>query len=358
MRKMLFIFNYPSGGVETLSRQRSLALAPYKIKFDLLYSSTGPGLQNIKNESAFVITDPEERKKLVMEGNYEAIIVCSTFTDLELIRNYGYNGILIYEIQGLGSIPEAKIFLKQLAKPYINSYATAILTPQTPHLVKITGTEFPNKRKYHFHNGINTIQFTYTNPAKESDPIIGWVGRIEPNKNWREFIQIYLQLVSDNPSLKAWFFLDSTIFLSDDMEEFKGLLQTNPSLQNGQVFYDVPHEQMPNYYSRIASSGGFLCSTTITEGFGYALLEAMCCLCPILTTNSDGISSFAFHNRTGQVYQQGNIQKAVIEGQNLLHNKRHRKFITERAVHYVKEHFSLQKYAYKFLAMITELKGI
>lgn len=358
MRKMLFVYNYPSGGVETLARQRSMALAPYKIKFDLLYSSTGPGLQNITNEAAFVITDPSERQKMVMEGNYEAIIVCSTYTDLEVIRNYGYTGILIYEIQGLGSIPEAKVFLQQLAKPYIDLYADAILTPQTPHLITITNREFPNKRKYHFHNGINTIQFTYTNPVKEPDPIIGWVGRIEPHKNWREFIQIYLHLVPNNPRLRAWFFLDSTIFLPADMKEFKELLETNPSLKNCQIFYNIPHEQMPTYYSRIASSGGFLCSTTITEGFGYALLEAMCCLCPILTTNSDGISSFAFHNRTGQIYQQGDIQKAVLEGQNLLHNERHRKLITQRAVHYVKEHFSLQKYANKFLAMITELKRI
>ena len=352
---MLFLFNYPSGGVETLSRQRSLALAPYGIHFDLLYSTPGPGLQNITNDSAFVLSNLDERKKMIMEGNYEAIIVCSTFTDLEAIRSFGYEGILIYEVQGLGSIAEAKDFLRKLAKPYIDSYATAILTPQTPHLMALTRKVFPQKRKYHFHNGIDTVQFTNTRPPVESNPIIGWVGRIEHNKNWREFIQIYSQLVSENSNLHAWFFLDSIVFNPEDMAEFKELLNTNPSMKNCHVFYDIPHAQMPDYYSKIASSGGFLCSTTITEGFGYAILEAMCCECPILTTNSDGISSFVFHNRTGQIYQQGDIQKALSEAQKILYKDLHRQVITRRAVHYVKEHFSLQKYAKKFLAMISEL---
>ena len=359
MKKMLFVFNYPSGGVETLSRQRSSALAPHNIQFDLLYSTAGPGLQNINNESTYVLSNKEDRKKLILEGNYEAIIVCSNHQDLEIIRSFGYDGILIYEIQGLGPIMDTQSYLKHEAKPNINSYANAILTPHTPHLMTITRREFPNKHRYHFNNCINYQQFTNSQPPKEPYPIIGWVGRIEPNKNWREFIHIYMKLVQSNPELRAWMFLDSKSYYPEDaMKIFKELLKKNSSLKNCHAFYDIPHNQMPDYYSRIAGSGGFLCSTTITEGFGYALLEAMCCECPILTTNSDGISSFTFHNRTGQIYQQGDIKKAVMEAQNLLHNEQHRQLITKKAVRYVRNHFSPQKYARKFLAMMSELESV
>ena len=358
VNKMLFIFNYPSGGVETLARQRSKALKPFNIQFDLLYSMEGPGLQNIKDTNIFIKSTDEEVKQLINEGNYDAIIVCSDFFMLEKIRGFGYTGMLIYEVQGLGPIENADYWLSTVAKPYIEQYATAILTPITPHLIKFSTDYYPSKPKFHFHNGLDTNLFKLnTDIPHETPPIVAWVGRIEKNKNWHEFILITKSLIRLHPQLRVWMFLDSIQHEEEEMVKFRKQLERKILSDNLTLMYDIPHDEMATYYSRIAQSFGFLCSTSITEGFGYAILEAMSCKCPVLTTNSDGISSFVHHNRTGKVYHLGHTAEALVHAKDLLGNHALRIQLTENAANYVQSNFSLEQYGHNFVQMINALKN-
>lgn len=355
---MLFIFNYPSGGVETLARQRYKALKPFNIHFDFLYFMEGPGLQNIKETNIFIKPTDEAIKQHINENNYEAIIVCSDFYMLEKIRQFGYTGILIYEVQGLGPINNAEYWLSTMAKPYIDQYATAILTPITPHLVKYSTEYYPGKLRFHYHNGLDIDQFQLKNEIpNEHSPIVAWVGRIEKNKNWKEFISISKSLIRIHPKLRIWMFLDSIQFEEEEMISFRKKLEKKVLSDNLTLFYDIPHDEMANYYSRIAKSLGFLCSTSITEGFGYAILEAMSCKCPVLTTNSDGISSFVHHNQTGKVYTQGRVAEALIHAKDLLGNHTLRNQLTNHASHHVQSHFSLEQYGRNFVQMIEAIKN-
>ncbi|MGP3783850.1 hypothetical protein [Paenibacillus sp. 1A_MP2] len=46
----------------------------------------------------------------------------------------------------------------------------------------------------------------------------------------------------------------------------------------------------------------------------------MSCGCPVLSTDSDGVRSFITHNRTGKFYPIGNVNAAVSEAVDLMHN--------------------------------------
>ena len=133
---ILFVYYYPSGGVETLARQRSYALKKHGIEFDFLYYKQGPGIQNIDMNSTFITNDDKEIERIINTGNYEVIVVCSDHNFLSRVRKMNFKGKLIYEVQGLGSFSQAEDWLRQ-AQPCVKENADAILLPKTPHLNRL-----------------------------------------------------------------------------------------------------------------------------------------------------------------------------------------------------------------------------
>ncbi len=356
---VLFTFYIPSGGVETLNRQRLYALSQAGITCHFLYSQSGTGLQN-KTDAALYVTNTDLGiKEILQKGSYDAIVVGSDLSMLQRLRTLGYEGILIFESQGIGHDKDyAEKFVKAHALPIINPYCDAILYPKTPHLIKAFETYFPAKKKYSFHNCFNSRDFHYRQLPKKPNPIIGWVGRLEENKNWRDFLMIGAKLIRKNPSIRLWMFEDSTLAPPDQRKAFETVIKQLNLQSHLTVFANLPHDRMADHYSMIGDSGGFLCSTSKVEGFGYAVLEAMICRCPVLSTDSDGVRHFIIHNITGKFFTLGNIQHAVKEGHDLIANTSLREAIRQRASQHIQQNFSPGEYAAHFLNMITELKQL
>ncbi|RIW39109.1 glycosyltransferase [Bacillus salacetis] len=354
--KILFVYYVPSGGVETLARQRTAALANSGIQFQFLFFSQGAGMQNIK-EKTWITNDDTQISSILHSERFDAIIVGSDYPFLERVRKLGYTGKLIYEVQGMGILSTADSILKY-AQPYVNQYADAILLPKTPHLVSLIDKYYPLKKKYSFHNCIDTTNFTYVTEGVSAEPymLLGWVGRLEENKNWKEFLKISKRLVTSHPNLRIWIFTDSNLNPPSEVRAFQKMARTLKLQRHITMLSNIPYNQMPTYYTRIGNSGGMLCSTSKYEGFGYAMVEAMCCLCPVLTTDSDGIKSFIFHNSTGKIYRQGDINHAVREATDFIHNAPLKAQIRQNAQQYIKQHFTPEIYAANFLQMLRELQ--
>ncbi|MGG5253247.1 glycosyltransferase family 4 protein [Neobacillus sp. SM06] len=351
---ILFVYYYPSGGVETLARQRSLALKPYGIKFHFLYYAKGPGLQNIKREKTFITHSDEEIRQILTEGNYAAIIVCSDHLFTKKARDFGYKGVILYEVQGLGSYQQADNWL-QSAQTTIRSNADALLYPKTPHLIQLIDKYYPDMKKFSFPNCIATKIFKYKPNTKHPQPIIGWVGRIEKNKNWEAFLEIGARLLSLNPKLELWMFEDDSFSAASERTHFAKKVEELQLTDKLKIYKNLPHKQMPYYYSQIGHSGGFLCSTSRVEGFGYAVLEAMSCRCPVLCSNSDGILNIVTHNFSGKIFPQDDLDTAVMEARELLSNSAERTRLSQTALNQIQLHFTPSQYAAHFLDMLKDL---
>lgn len=353
--KILFVYYVPSGGVETLARQRTAALAPRGVQFQFLFYSSGAGMQNIK-EKTWITDNETQIKKIIAAEKFDAIIVGSDYYFLEKIRKLGYTGKLIYEVQGMGVLELAKSNL-QFAQPYVNQHADAILYPKTAHLNTLIEKYYPLKKKFSFHNCIDTKNFTYVTEGLTAEPymLLGWVGRLEENKNWRDFLLLSAKMVSHYSNLRIWIFTDNNLNPPKEVRAFNRLVRSLGLTNHITTYSNIPHSQMPTYYSRIGNSGGMLCSTSKYEGFGYALVEAMCCLCPVLTTDSDGIKSFIFHNRTGKIYRQGDIKHAAQEAIDFIHNAPLKAEIRKNAQHYIQQNFTPEIYADNFMKMLRAL---
>ncbi|HFK1812636.1 TPA: glycosyltransferase family 4 protein [Bacillus cereus] len=353
---ILFVYYIPSGGVETLNRQRCSALKKMNINCHFLYYHKVRDLVNNHAAPTFITNDDDEIKKIVNEGNYSAIIITSDYKSLLRFRSIGYQGKLIFEIQGLGPKHIARLVLMN-AIPYVNAYGNGLLSSKTPHIMELLDEIYPSFPKFIFHNCFDTNGFSYKSSQGNKHPIIAWIGRIEENKNWKEFLYIGYQLINNhNSNVQLYMFEDSTLSTPHEREEFNQLIKHLKLEDNLTVYSNIPHDQMAGYFSRIGDSGGFLCSTSKVEGFGYAIVEAMVCHCPVLTTDSDGVRSSIIHNQTGKYYEIGNIPDAVNQALDLMTNNRARDNLRKAALNHVKINYSSAQYGQNFANMIKALE--
>lgn len=352
--KLLFSYYLPSGGVETLHRIRAENLKRQGIECHLHYQRMAAGVQNISGIPTFITNVDEELYQLLHKERYDAIFVSSDFMMIERMRGWSFHGPLIYEVQGLGQREQA-IQTLTTASPYLKHYCTAALYPQTQHLSELFQSMFPDLRQFSIANFLDTRQFYHRPLERLPYPVIGWVGRIEKNKNWRDFVEIGFQLRQRVPNLKLWMFEDAHLYEPEEKAAFEQKIVELGLTPHIIRHSNIPHRKMPELYSMIGDSGGFLLSTSILEGFGYAVSEAMSCRCPALSTDSDGVRSFIAHNATGKFYPIGNIEEAVNQALQLMYDTPLRDQIRNQGAAQIHIHFNPELYCIRFINLLREL---
>jgi glycosyltransferase involved in cell wall biosynthesis len=349
---VLFVYYIASGGMDTLNRQRCLALRRHGVNGHCLYYQWGAGLSNAGDIPTFVTNSDQEIKAILDQGGYSAVIVTTDYYSLLRFRNLGFTGKMLLEIQGLGLKDTARKELLK-AQAYVHAFANGLMNPNTPHIAALFHELFPYTPKFMFNNPFDAARFHYHAWPKHPRRVAAWMGRLEENKNWREFLHIgFLLAQRYDRSLVLWMFEDANLAQPGEREAFNELvhqLGLGPYLQ---LFSNVPHAEMENYLSVIGDSGGLLCSTSIMEGQPYSILEAMSCRCPVLTTDSDGVTNSVHHNVTGKYYSLGSLQQALYEAIDLMENIPLREQIRATAFHHVQTYFSPDLYCVHFLQML------
>jgi len=352
--KVLFVFYVPSGGMETLNRIRTAALLNSGISCQLLYRQKGAGLVNPAPCPVHVTDRDAAIKRLIRREKFNLIVVTSDSSMLRRLRRLGYTGALVFEGQGFGDRPTAARLLN-LAAPAVKSRASALLYPPTAHLTELFKQIYPHKRHFSFPNPFDTEKFGYRPLAPLDSPVAAWIGRLEPNKNWRGFLEIGSRLIARNPSLRLYMFLDNSLSLPAETKQFYRTVNQLGLTPHLSLIPNVPHAYMADYLSQIGDSGGLLVSTSRLEGFGFAVLEAMSCRCPVLTSDSDGVRSFVIHDVTGKFYARDNYEEAVLQAADLMENPVKREAIRTQARDYVASRFSPAEYTRNFAAMAAAL---
>ncbi|MEK4667659.1 glycosyltransferase family 4 protein [Niallia sp. FSL R7-0271] len=350
---ILFVYYVPSGGVETLNRQRSAALKQAGINSHFLYFRKARDLVNDHEGPTFITDDDTEIKAILDKGNYQWMVIISDYKSIPRFRNFGYTGPIILEIQGYGPKHVARTEMTN-AVPYVTTPKVGLLNPKTPHISQIFSELFPSIPTYQFNNCFDSKKFAYKRLPKSEKPIVAWIGRLEDNKNWREFLQIGKQLLNDvNNGIQLYMFEDPTLSTQEERAAFQLLVEQLQLAEHLTVLPNIPNEQMADYYSMIGDSGGFLCSTSKVEGAPYSVLEAFSCKCPVLTTDSDGVRSSIIHNVTGKYYPLGDIEAACKEAKELMFSVPLREHIRTSAYLHLRREFSPEQYCQNFVSMMS-----
>ncbi|ALC82137.1 MULTISPECIES: glycosyltransferase family 4 protein [Bacillus] len=351
--KILFVFYLPSGGIETLNRQRQAALK--NIQCEFLYYRNDKKFINDHQAPVYITNEDSKIRNILSNGKYDAVIIASDYLTMPRFRKLGFNGKFIYELQG-GVKEQAKHMLTH-AKPVISRYANGLLNPRTPYITDLFNELFPNTPKFGFNNCIDYTQYAYKKFPLHPNPIIAWIGRIEDNKNWKEFLLIGKKLIEENPKTELYMFEDPTLSNPKERKQFEEMKNTLNLNKNLSLYANVPNKYMRNYFSIIGDSGGFLCITSKAEGAPYSPLEAMCSRCPVLTTDCYGVRTSVIHNQTGKYYKIGQIDDAFKQAKDLMTNSTLREQIRLKALNHVQTNFSLERYNSNFTNML-DLLGI
>lgn len=145
---------------------------------------------------------------------------------------------------------------------------------------------------------------------------LGYVGRIDPCKGWREFIEALYRLPNE------FNYRATIIGYGSEVEYLKEYLRRD---ERHRIDYmpKVAHEELRNYYSQFDIL--LFPSMRKEESLGLVGIEAMACGTPIIGSNIGGIPSYLTHKETGYLIEPGDIEqisKYIIEYSQLDEEKK------------------------------------
>lgn len=352
--KILYHFVIPSGGMETLNRHRFWALLDGGSDSAFHYCFPGAGLGNAAGIPVFVGHGPDELRRALFSDQYDALVVTTVFEHLGLVRELGYRNPVVFEIQGFGSVERAREQMA-LARPHVEQFADAVMVPPAPHLIGLAKEMWPRKPLYTMPVPFDLKRFRYRPKGASFPPIVAWIGRIEANKNWREFLLAGREILSRTGNVRLMMFADLSLAPEAERAEFGRALHGLGLAPHTELYSNVRNRMMPDFLSAVSDSEGALLATSRVESVHYGILEAMACRCPVVTSDSDGVRQSVIDGRTGLYYQLGSPAEAARAVLRLLEDPALRRKVTEEALRHLERHFSPERFRTSFLGMLKDL---
>jgi len=353
--KILFVYQFCTlGGVETVLKNRlgafrKLGLSPHVVFLhDLGGSKIFEGLENIHYEHR-----ETELRRIVEEGEFDFVIPIDTPEIYHPLRGSRFRGILVTEVHtnNLNN-------LKYVAR--IRETGTrAIITPSHSEKAlihkEIRGFDKNGVPIYVIPNPIDLELFYFRepkhNPAKK---VIGWVGRLEKEKNWRHFLEIASSLVERRSDL---LFLIVGGYLAE--KEVKNDLLTRAKqmdlMDHLKWVPRLEYDRMPGAYSLMGASKGCLITTSIIEPFGMTAIEAMACHCPVVASEVGGFREIIEDGHNGFLYEVNNTPEAVKKIEILFECPSDRDRVTKNGRLAVETTYASEKVVDKYLKVLEDL---
>ena len=131
---------------------------------------------------------------------------------------------------------------------------------------------------------------------------IGYVGRIDPNKGWRQFVKV-VSMLPDGFGFKA-----TIIGVGSEVDELKGEIGKMPTDKVTYVSHVAQHE-LRKYYSNF----DLLIFPTMRkeESLGLVGIEAMACGTPVIGSDIGGVPSYLEDGFNGFLVEPGDVNAIV-----------------------------------------------
>ena len=195
--------------------------------------------------------------------------------------------------------------LGKLTEKFVKKYADIVVVPSNffkqELLNRLICTEeqivvFPS-------GGINPKVF-YPSAKINNDGIIrlGFVGRIEYGKGWKEYI-LALNKLKDIIDFRGY--IIGYGILEPEMNE---LLSQCGLTDKIELIKGIPQDKLRHYYSLFDL---LLFTTQLPESLGLVGLESMACGTPIIATNIGGVATYTIDNVNGFLVDKGDIEGIV-----------------------------------------------
>lgn len=339
--RVLFVYCYCTmGGVETGMRFRITGLAAHGIVAHGVFLRDYGGKDALKGleDRVFVGADEKRFLRILSEGAYDVVSVIDSFEVFDWLEKGAYAGRVVVELRST-----YEHTLKKLVS-MSGRRVDAILVPshfQARNIQPFLPKDFLNRVPVHVvPNFVALDAFsTVGDPnANHHTPIVCWIGRIDPHKNWPEFLEICQKLAARD-GLEFWM-VGGGRSDAARREEFRRALGQRLDVAARLRWWPILHNKaMPRLYSTVAASGGCVLLTSKCESFGFAALEAQACGCPVVAAEVGGLVEVVEDGSTGFLYPLGNAGEAAKKVAMLLDEPRLHQALRESGPRLMRERF-------------------
>jgi glycosyltransferase involved in cell wall biosynthesis len=354
--KILFVYQFCTlGGVETVLRNRlpefhKKGIYPEVVfLYDLGGSKIFEGFKNVRYGCS-----ENELAKIIVEGNFDFVIPIDTPQVYSALGKSRFKGIVVTEVH-TNNIDNLR-YLSNIGE----TETKAIITPSRfeEELVykEIKGFKKTGIPIYVVPNPINLERFQFREPRfRPGKKIVGWVGRLEKEKNWKHFLEIASFLSKKRDALV---FLVIGGYSADEAvkREFFTMVKRLDLIDHLKWVPYLQYERMPGAYSLMGVSGGCLVTTSVIEPFGMTIIEAMACQCSVVASRVGGFQEVIEEGRNGFLFEVNNTQEALAKIETLIDDASERTRLINNGCVTVNGTYSSEKVVNKYLEVLKEVR--
>lgn len=284
------------GGVETvlatlMREQRESGMAA-----DIFCFIDRGGAANYDGLGKIWFAGPDSLTMTILEGKYDIVhvVTYAAHSTVGCLRKSLFRGGVVVTSHGVGAYEDA---LRSDAVVAVSNAVAESIQGRYARPVRV------------IYNGIDTRLFFAAPGRSDEKPIIAWVGRgSDPYKDVGGLFAL-----ANSGALPGFQFV--MVDGSSEGEEPANWLPPESS-----VIRRMPWKEMPDFYRRVAASGGFLLSTSRSEACPMNMLEAQACGCPVIAPKIGGIPEVVIDGSTGRLYERASGMSGILDAVSWLYS--------------------------------------
>jgi len=305
------------GGVETAIYYRTKQLNRSDGMSHVYFYYPGMGVESYSEIPHRISSQRSDFLAYLNKHRFDYVTFVNTLYNLDLVAQSVAPAKVLYEIHGYGSLMAEE--LERIDRGEDGGLVRGVVAP-SPSVAAWARSFLKNRTDVDVFVATNTLdldrfrstpelepflQHTRLRNAWLNSPLLGWVGRLDGNKNW----SVFRKLRARRMNFKLLIVSDLT--KSRHLHRFYAKAAKYGLVSCVRILPNIPHDLMPLYYSLISRSGGVLISTSLSEGYPYNVLEAQACECPVVCSQIPGSLELVRHEETGLTFPLDRPKEAV-----------------------------------------------
>lgn len=269
----------------TVYRNRALSDPDNKYMFLFANDKSGSVAYQALENADFRIIRPDRYEAFVEHAvavvDYDVIRITSLPKIVQRVAHSGAE--VVYEFHS----SDERVIERELSE--LNLGQVAKITAPSDFLADVVRSKLPSESKDLVEvlpNLVDAESFALTGSeaplafGAEEIPLV-WIGRLDKGKNIADFIRVLSLLPATYHGIAILSFEDQPHRMAD-LLGLAASLGVAPRLR---ILLNLSQPKIADIYRQARDRGGFFCSTSLGESFGYGVAEALAC----------GLNSIAFN---------------------------------------------------------------